>query len=61
MSMITYPLNNVEYKAEDAELYNAVRSSGVWGGAEFEAEVSESDTIVKIGEGIAWIANTKFS
>lgn len=61
MAMVTYPLNNVQYTAEDAELYNAVRMSGVWSGSAFDAEVTGNDTIVTIGEGIAWIANTKFS
>lgn len=61
MAMVTYPLNNVQYNAEDAELYNAVRTSGVWSGASFDAEVTGNDTIVTIGEGLAWIANTKFS
>jgi hypothetical protein len=61
MAMVTYPLNNVQYNAEDAELYNAVRMSGVWGGAAFDCEATGNDTIVTIGEGLAWIANTKFS
>lgn len=61
MAMTTYPLNNVQYKAEDAELYNAVRISGVWSGSAFDADVTGSDTIVTVGEGLAWIANTKFS
>lgn len=61
MAMVTYPLNNVQYSAEDAELYNAVRTSGVWSGAAFDADVTGNDTVVTIGEGLAWIANTKFS
>jgi hypothetical protein len=61
MAMVTYPLNNVQYNAEDAELYNAVRMSGVWGGSAFDADVTGNDTIITIGEGLAWIANTKFS
>ena len=61
MAMTTYPLNNVQYNAEDAELYNAVRISGVWSGSSFDADVTGNDTIVTIGEGLAWIANTKFS
>lgn len=61
MAMVTYPLNNVQYNAEDAELYNAVRISGVWSGSAFDAEVTGNNTIVTIGEGLAWIANAKFS
>ena len=61
MAMVTYPLNNIQYNAEDAELYNAVRMSGVWSGSAFDAEVTGNDMFVTIGEGLAWIANTKFS
>lgn len=61
MAMVTYPLNNVQYNAEDAELYNAVRISGVWSGSAFDADVAGDDTVITIGDGLAWISNTKFS
>lgn len=59
--MITYPLNNIDYTAEDAELYFSTRESGVYDGGDFEVTVSEIDNDVTVGTGIAWIHNTKFS
>lgn len=59
--MITYPLNNIDYTAEDAELYFSTRESGVYDGGDFEATVSGIDNNVTIGIGTAWIHNTKFS
>lgn len=59
--MITYPLNNIDYTAEDAELYFSTRESGVYDGNDFEVTVSGIDNDVIVGSGIAWIHNTKFS
>lgn len=61
MAMITYPLNNVEYTAEDAELYNATRESGVYSAADFDFSVTGADTSVTVGDGMAWIKNSMFS
>ena len=59
--MITYPLNNIDYTAEDAELYFSIRESGVYDGNDFEVTASGIDNDVIVGSGIAWIHNTKFS
>lgn len=59
--MITYPLNNIDYTAEDAELYFSTRESGVYDGNDFEVTASSIDNDVIVGSGIAWIHNTKFS
>lgn len=59
--MITYPLNNIDYTAEDAELYFSTRESGVYDGNDFEVTASGIDNDVIVGSGIAWIHNTKFS
>lgn len=60
--MITYPLNNIDYTAEDAELYFSTRHSGVYDGDDdFAVSVSGIDNDVTVGAGIAWIRNTKFS
>lgn len=61
MAIITYPLNNIEYTAEDAELYHATRTSGVFANDDFPITVSGADNVVKIGEGLGWIRNSKFS
>ena len=60
--MITYPLNNILYSAEDAELFHCTRTSGVFSaGDEFAASVTGADNTVTIGPGIAWIRNARFS
>lgn len=61
MAIITYPLNNIEYTAEDAELYLATRTSGVFANDDFPITVPGDGNIVTIGEGIGWIRNSKFS
>lgn len=62
MAIITYPLNNTEYSAEDAELFHSTRSSGVFAAEEdFNASVSGADNTVTISAGIAWIRNSRFS
>lgn len=61
MAIITYPLNGIEYTAEDAELYHATRTSGVFANDDFPITVSGDGNIVTIGDGIGWIRNTKFS
>lgn len=59
--MITYPLNNIEYTAEDAELYNSTRTSGVYDpDTDFVASCSGTDLQVTIGKGLAWIQNARF-
>ena len=61
MAIITYPLNNIEYTAEDAELYLSARTSGVFAGDDFSITVPGDGNTVTIGEGIGWIRNSKFS
>ena len=59
--MITYPLNNIDYSAEDAELYNCTRTSGIYANDDFSYSVTGADNTITIGAGIAWIRNSKFS
>lgn len=59
--MITYPLNNIDYTAEDAELFHCTRTSGIWAKDSFSISVTGADNNVTIGTGIAWINNEKFS
>ena len=58
MSIITYPLNGIEYTAEDAETYLSTRTSGV-----FSADISiiPENMTVTIGSFLAWINNKNFS
>ena len=61
MAITTYPLNNVLYNAEDAEIYNATRTSGIFASDDFEVEVTGEDNNVTIREGLAWIHNGRFT
>lgn len=61
MALVTYPLNNVEYSAEDAELFHVTRTSGIYASDSFEYSVTGADNNVVIGTGIAWIKNGEFS
>lgn len=61
MDFITYPLNNIDYTAEDAELFHCTRTSGVWAKSSFPLSVTGADNKVTVGKGIAWINNEEFS
>lgn len=61
MDLITYPLNNTEYRAEDAELFHCTRTSGVWAEKSFTCTVSGEDNNITVDKGVAWIQNTDFS
>ena len=61
MAIITYPLNGIEYNAENAETYLCTRTSGVYS-AENNFALSITDSMqVTIGAGIAWIKNDDFA
>ena len=60
MAIITYPLNGVQYLAEDAETYLSTRQSGVYSSDDhFSASVVASREI-EISPGLAWINNGQF-
>lgn len=61
MALVTYPLNNIEYSAEDAELFHVTRTSGIYANDSFNYSVSGGDNTVVIGTGIGWIKNSEFS
>lgn len=61
MAFITYPLNNIDYTAEDAELFHCTRTSGIWAEDSFSISVTGADNNVTVGTGIAWINNEEFS
>lgn len=56
----TYPMNNTDYGAEDAELFHCTRTSGVFDGGDFACTATGADNAVTVGTGIAWIRNAKF-
>lgn len=61
MSIITYPLNDTEYQAEDAELFHCTRSSGIYSSGDFGYSVTGEDNSVTVEPGIGWIRNSQFS
>lgn len=61
MGIVTYPLNNVQYTAEDAELFHCTRTSGVWAENSLTPMADGTGTTVTIGKGVAWIQNEEFS
>ena len=61
MAIKTYPLNDIEYQAEDAELFHCTRTSGVYASGHFPVSVTGTDNNITIGKGIGWLKNTEFS
>lgn len=61
MALVTYPLNNIEYTAEDAELFHVTRKSGVYANNSFDYSITGTDDNIVIGTGIGWIKNGEFS
>ena len=61
MAIVTYPLNGIDFSAEDAETYLCTRTSGVFSAdGNFKASVT-GDRQVTISPGLAWIKNSDFS
>ena len=61
MALVTYPLNNIEYSAEDAELFHVTRTSGVYAKNSFDYSVTGAGNTIVINTGIGWIKNSEFS
>lgn len=60
MPIITYPLNGIQYLAEDAETYLSTRQSGVYSSDDhFSVSVTDSWQIT-VSPGLAWINNARF-
>lgn len=60
MPITTYPLNNVDYTAADAELFHCTRTSGVFDGSDFACSATGADNNITVDIGIGWIRNSKF-
>lgn len=61
MQLKTYPLNNIDYSAEDAELFHCTRTSGVYGMEDFTTSIDATNNKVIVSDGIGWIRNGRFS
>lgn len=55
MALKAYPLNDTNYTAEDAQLYTATRTSGVYADNHFNISVTGTDNDVIIKPGMGWM------
>lgn len=55
MALKAYPLNDTDYTAEDAQLYTATRTSGVYADNHFNISVTGTDNDVTIKPGMGWM------
>ena len=60
MAIVSYPLNNIGYSAEDVAIYNSTRTSGVYAGDDFTATATGSDNYVTVNPGLAWMHISRF-
>lgn len=60
MSIVVYPLDNIDFSAEDVGIYNATRSSGIYAGDDFAVSVSGADNVVSVNAGLGWMRLNKF-
>lgn len=61
MAIVTYPLNGVEYTAENAETYFCTRTSGVYAAEDNFVLSIVGAFEMSIGTGLAWIKDGTFS
>ena len=61
MAITVYPLNDIDFTAEDVAIYNATRTSGIYAGDDFAISMSGSDNTISIDVGIAWMRLSRFN
>lgn len=59
MAKIIYPINGKTYTAEDVEIFNSPRTSGIYSVLDFDCSLSGN--VLTIGKGLAWIKNGDFT
>jgi len=60
MPLMTYPLNNIDYVAEDAGLFHCTRTSGVYAGDDFSRILTGTDNTITLSVGLAWLRISRF-
>ena len=60
MTLITYPLDDCDYSADDAALFHCTRTSGIFASDDFSFSMSGADNTVRVSPGIAWMRINKF-
>lgn len=58
MSGVIYPINNKKYTAEDVEIFNCTRTSGVYSVLDFDCVLNGS--VLTVDKGLAWMKNGDF-
>ena len=61
MTITVYPLNNIDYTAEDVAIYNATRTSGIYAGDDFAISLTGADNTISIDVGLAWMHLSRFN
>ena len=60
MAITVYPLNNIDYAAEDVGIYNATRTSGIYANDDFALSLTGSDNTISVDVGLAWMHLSRF-
>lgn len=61
MAITVYPLNDIDYTAEDVAIYNSTRTSGIYAGDDFAISMTGADNTISIDVGLAWMRLSKFN
>lgn len=61
MAIVVYPLNNIDFTAEDVAIYNATRTSGIYAGDDFAISLTGADNTISIDVGLAWMHLSRFN
>lgn len=61
MAIVVYPLNNIDFTAEDVAIYNSTRTSGIYAGDDFAISLTGSDNTISIDVGMAWMHLSRFN
>ena len=61
MAIVVYPLNNIDFHAEDVAIYNSTRTSGIYAGDDFAISLTGADNTISIDVGLAWMHLSRFN
>ena len=61
MAITVYPLNDIDFSAEDVAIYNATRTSGIYAGDDFAISLTGADNNISIDVGLAWMHLSRFN
>lgn len=61
MAITVYPLNDIDFTAEDVAIYNSTRTSGIYAGDDFAISLTGSDNTISIDVGLAWMRLSRFN